>query len=182
VTINTARQLSLTGRFLSKGHVVFGGWGNALLDMTGVMARVLHPGVGGRIRGYALKGDNFARIRITNSYFLQTAGMFTQQFQGYGASQNIQIDQNYFDEIDGRYSAGASGYVQSAWGPPRTARLEPPSAGSPPVRSTSTPSTPRGRTRTTCSTAACRATSPAPAPASAGWKTSSTSRAHRPPA
>jgi len=124
--------------------------------MTGVMARVLHPGVGGRIRGYALKGDNFARIRITNSYFLQTAGMFTQQFQGYGASQNIQIDQNYFDEIDGRYSAGASGYVQSAWGPPRTARLEPPSAGSPPVRSTSTPSTPRGRTRTTCSTAASK--------------------------
>ncbi len=43
MTINTARQLSLTGRFLSKGHVVFGGWGNALLDMTGVMARVLPP-------------------------------------------------------------------------------------------------------------------------------------------
>ncbi|THF71525.1 glycosyl hydrolase [Deinococcus sp. Arct2-2] len=93
----------------SRGNLI-SGFKNRL-TVRNTRGYALNPNVAGRAAGRAVNAEEVMSLRVENSYFEGTTGIYARAFMGNSsAGDTIKILRNRFKNTDGRLSNGAGGY------------------------------------------------------------------------
>ncbi|UQN09664.1 NPCBM/NEW2 domain-containing protein [Deinococcus sp. QL22] len=98
----------------SRGNLI-SGFANRL-TVRNTRGYALNPNVAGKAAGRAVNAEEFLNLRVENSYFEGSTGIYARAFRGNAAAgDTIKILRNRFKNTDGRLSDGAGGYNGSHW-------------------------------------------------------------------
>ncbi|UQN09691.1 NPCBM/NEW2 domain-containing protein [Deinococcus sp. QL22] len=93
----------------SRGNLI-SGFANRL-TVRNTRGYALNPNVAGKAAGRAVNAEEFLNLRVENSYFEGSTGIYARAFRGNAAAgDTIKILRNRFKNTDGRLSDGAGGY------------------------------------------------------------------------
>ncbi|THF71499.1 glycosyl hydrolase [Deinococcus sp. Arct2-2] len=93
----------------SRGNLI-SGFKNRL-TVRNTRGYALNPNVAGRAAGRAVNAEEVMSLRVENSYFEGTTGIYARAFMGNpAAGDTIKILKNRFRNTDGRLSDGVGGY------------------------------------------------------------------------
>ncbi|WP_040381849.1 NPCBM/NEW2 domain-containing protein, partial [Deinococcus aquatilis] len=94
----------------SRGNLI-SGFKNRL-TVRNTRGYALNPNVAGKAAGRAVNAEEVMNLRVENSYFEGTTGIYARAFMGNtSAGETIKILRNRFKNTDGRLSDGAGGYT-----------------------------------------------------------------------
>ena len=94
----------------SRGNLI-SGFKNRL-TVRNTRGYALNPNVAGKAAGRAVNAEEVMSLRVENSYFEGTTGIYARAFLGNAAGgDTIKILRNRFRNTDGRLSDGAGGYT-----------------------------------------------------------------------
>ena len=94
----------------SRGNLI-SGFGNNL-TVRNVRGYALNPNVAGKTAGRAVNAEEVLNLRVENSFFSGTTGIYVRKFLGNAAQgDGIRILRNQFRNTDGRISDGNGGYT-----------------------------------------------------------------------
>jgi parallel beta-helix repeat protein len=111
VLIQTSEPVTIiNSNIRSRGNLISGFANN--LTVLNTRGYALNPNVLGRAAGRAVNAEEFLNLRVENSYFEGTTGIYARKFSGNAAAgQTIKILRNQFRNTDGRRSDGNGGYL-----------------------------------------------------------------------
>ena len=112
VTIQTTQPVTLLNSTISsQSHCIATNTNGANLTIHGCTATGLNPGVDGQEVGRFLTAQVISNLVIEHNLITNTAGIYVHQYGGnYTAANTIKIRYNLAHNIDGRLSAGSTGF------------------------------------------------------------------------